>query len=127
MLAAGGLVGLLDGIAAVARGAGLDEQAAMSVYAPLARQALANAERLGVDAALSGPFLRGDVGTVRAHLEDLQTNAPQSVASYVALARASLGRAVTDGRVLPIRARRILELLDAAETARPALGATEVR
>ena len=54
---------------------------------------------------------------MRAHLEDLQANAPQSVASYVALARATLDRAVTDGRVLPIRARRILELLDAAAAA----------
>ena len=45
---------------------------------------------------------------------DLQANAPQSVPSYVALGRATLDRAVTDGRVLPIRALRILELLDAA-------------
>ena len=51
---------------------------------------------------------------MRAHLADLQANAPQSVPSYVALARATLDRAVTDGRVLPIRALRILELLDAA-------------
>ena len=33
----------------------------------------------------------GVLDGVRAHLEDLQANAPQSVASYVALARASLG------------------------------------
>jgi predicted short-subunit dehydrogenase-like oxidoreductase (DUF2520 family) len=80
---------------------------------PLLSAALDNALEQG-DAALTGPIVRGDVGTVRAHLEDLQANAPQSVPSYVALARASLGRAVTDGRVLPIRARRIVELLDAA-------------
>ena len=35
--------------------------------------------------------------------------------SYVALARATLDRAVTDGRVLPIRAAEIREVLDAAE------------
>jgi predicted short-subunit dehydrogenase-like oxidoreductase (DUF2520 family) len=81
---------------------------------PLLTAALDNALEHG-DAALTGPIVRGDVGTVRAHLEDLRANAPQSVGSYVALARASLGRAVTDGRVLPIRARRILELLDAAD------------
>jgi predicted short-subunit dehydrogenase-like oxidoreductase (DUF2520 family) len=85
---------------------------------PLLTAALDNALEQG-DAALTGPIVRGDVGTVRAHLEDLRANAPQSVPSYVALARASLDRAVTDGRVLPIRARRILELLDAAENSRP--------
>jgi predicted short-subunit dehydrogenase-like oxidoreductase (DUF2520 family) len=85
---------------------------------PLLTAALDNALEHG-DAALTGPIVRGDVGTVRAHLEDLRANAPQSVPSYVALARASLDRAVTDGRVLPIRARRILELLDAAGHSRP--------
>jgi predicted short-subunit dehydrogenase-like oxidoreductase (DUF2520 family) len=80
---------------------------------PLLSAALDNALEHG-DAALTGPIVRGDVGTVRAHLEDLRANAPQSVGSYVALARASLGRAVTDGRVLPIRARRIVALLDEA-------------
>ena len=35
--------------------------------------------------------------------------------SYVALARATLARVVTDGRVLPIRALKINELLDAAQ------------
>jgi predicted short-subunit dehydrogenase-like oxidoreductase (DUF2520 family) len=85
---------------------------------PLLTAALDNALEQG-DAALTGPIVRGDVGTVRAHLEDLRANAPQSVPSYVALARASLGRAVTDGRVLPIRAQRIVELLDAAESPKP--------
>jgi len=93
---------------------------------PLLTAALDNALEQG-DAALTGPIVRGDVGTVRAHLEDLRANAPQSVPSYVALARASLGRAVTDGRVLPIRARRILQVLDAAESGKTVLGAPELR
>jgi predicted short-subunit dehydrogenase-like oxidoreductase (DUF2520 family) len=85
---------------------------------PLLAAALDNALEHG-DAALTGPIVRGDVGTVRAHLADLQANAPQSVASYVALGRATLDRAVTDGRVLPIRALKILELLDAAGAQKP--------
>jgi predicted short-subunit dehydrogenase-like oxidoreductase (DUF2520 family) len=85
---------------------------------PLLTAALDNALEQG-DAALTGPIVRGDVGTVRAHLADLQANAPQSVASYVALGHATLDRAVTDGRVLPIRALKILELFTAAEAGRP--------
>ena len=34
--------------------------------------------------------------------------------SYVAMARATLDRVVTDGRVLPIRANRIRQVLDDA-------------
>ncbi|WP_110180480.1 Rossmann-like and DUF2520 domain-containing protein [Nocardioides solisilvae] len=90
---------------------GADEPAA--ILRPLLTAALDNALDAG-DAALTGPIVRGDVQTVAAHLVDLQANAPQTVPSYVALGRATLGRVVTDGRVLPIRAARILELLDAA-------------
>jgi predicted short-subunit dehydrogenase-like oxidoreductase (DUF2520 family) len=93
--------------------AGVDDPAA--TLRPLLGAALDNALELG-DAALTGPIVRGDVGTVRAHLQDITVNAPQTVASYTALARATLDRAVTDGRVLPIRAARILELLEAATT-----------
>ncbi len=85
---------------------------------PLLTAALDNALAEG-DAALTGPIVRGDLGTVRAHLEDITANAPQTLQSYVALARATLDRAVTDGRVVPIRAARILELLDAAVAGRP--------
>lgn len=83
---------------------------------PLLTAALDNALDRG-DAALTGPIVRGDAGTVAAHLEDLRVTAPQTLASYVALARATLGRAVTDGRLLPIRALKIKELLDEAEGA----------
>jgi predicted short-subunit dehydrogenase-like oxidoreductase (DUF2520 family) len=91
--------------------AGSDDPA--GTLRPLLTAALDNALEQG-DAALTGPIVRGDVGTVHAHLQDIKANAPQTLPSYVVLARATLGRAVTDGRVLPIRARRILELIDAA-------------
>ena len=84
---------------------------------PLLSAALDNALEQG-DAALTGPIVRGDLGTVRAHLEDITANAPQTLGSYVALARATLDRAVTDGRVVPIRAARIRDLLDAAVAGR---------
>jgi predicted short-subunit dehydrogenase-like oxidoreductase (DUF2520 family) len=90
MMAAGGLIGLFDAIARVASLAGLDERTAVGVYAPLARQALANAERLGVDDALTGPLLRGDVGTVAGHLDVLRAHAPDTIPLYVAVARREL-------------------------------------
>jgi predicted short-subunit dehydrogenase-like oxidoreductase (DUF2520 family) len=80
---------------------------------PLLEAALDNALQHG-DAALTGPIVRGDVKTVAAHLEDIAANRPDTLPSYVAMARATLDRSVTDGRVLPIRAARIVALLDAA-------------
>ena len=85
---------------------------------PLLTAALDNALRDG-DAALTGPMVRGDAGTISAHLGALEAHAPQTVASYVALAKATMSRVVTDGRLLPIRAARIARILSAHTHAQP--------
>lgn len=91
--------------------AGADDPAA--TLRPLLGAALDNALADG-DAALTGPIVRGDVNTVRAHLEDIAATAPDTLPSYVAMARATADRAVLDGRLLPIRAARLAALLDEA-------------
>lgn len=91
---------------------GADDPAA--TLRPLLSAALDNALALG-DSALTGPIVRGDANTVRDHLVELAANAPQTLPSYIALARATLSRVVTDGRVLPIRGAKIARLLDEAE------------
>ena len=80
---------------------------------PLLTAALDNALVAG-DAALTGPIVRGDVNTVRAHLRDIAETAPATIPSYVAMAKATADRAVLDGRLLPIRAGKIVALLDEA-------------
>ena len=92
--------------------AGAEDPAA--TLRPLLTAALDNALEDG-DAALTGPIVRGDVETVRAHVADLLANAPQTLPSYVAMAHATLDRAVTDGRLLPIRATKMVRVLAAAE------------
>jgi predicted short-subunit dehydrogenase-like oxidoreductase (DUF2520 family) len=105
------LVTLVTEAMEILSAAGADDPA--GTLRPLLSAALDNALSAG-DAALTGPIVRGDVNTVQAHLADLVANAPQTLPSYVALARATLDRVVTDGRVLPIRAARIRLLLDEA-------------
>jgi predicted short-subunit dehydrogenase-like oxidoreductase (DUF2520 family) len=92
--------------------AGADDPAA--TLRPLLDAALDNALRQG-DAALTGPIVRGDVNTVRAHLAEIARTSPDTLASYVAMARATADRAMVDGRLLPIRARQILVALDATQ------------
>ncbi|MDX6358644.1 MAG: hypothetical protein QOH37_1698 [Nocardioidaceae bacterium] len=92
--------------------AGADDPAA--TLRPLLVAALDNALTDG-DAALTGPIVRGDANTVRAHLAELVANAPHTLPSYAALARATLDRVVTDGRILPIRAAKIRRIIDDAE------------
>ena len=113
------LVTLVTQAMEVLAAAGADDPA--GTLRPLLTAALDNALDQG-DSALTGPIVRGDVNTVRAHLADITANAPQTLTSYVAMARASLDRVVTDGRLLPIRAEKIRQVLDAAvePTAPPA-------
>lgn len=97
--------------------AGAEDPAA--TLRPLLTAALDNSLSQG-DAALTGPIVRGDVETVRAHLADLVADAPQTLPSYLAMAHATLDRAVTDGRLLPIRASTMLRVLAEAQAHLPA-------
>jgi predicted short-subunit dehydrogenase-like oxidoreductase (DUF2520 family) len=90
---------------------GADDPAA--TLRPLLSAALDNALVSG-DAALTGPIVRGDVNTVAAHLAEIADSAPATIPSYVAMAKATADRAVLDGRLMPIRAVKIVRLLDEA-------------
>jgi predicted short-subunit dehydrogenase-like oxidoreductase (DUF2520 family) len=56
---------------------------------PLAHASVDNAARAGA-AALTGPIVRGDIGTVAAHLERLAADLPELLPAYRALAQATL-------------------------------------
>ena len=87
VLAAGGLTALLDVVAAVAAPTGLDEAGALAVYGPLAAQAVANARAMGTAPALTGPAVRGDVGTIEAHLAAVAGAGDEALDVYRALGR----------------------------------------
>ncbi|MGL5858837.1 MAG: Rossmann-like and DUF2520 domain-containing protein [Angustibacter sp.] len=91
---------------------GLDVPAPDRLLGPLLVAALDGALRSG-DAALTGPVVRGDAGTVAAHLADLagSPDQPDLLAAYVALARATIARASADGRLDTRRAHAVLDVL----------------
>lgn len=105
------LVTLVNQAMDLLRASGAEDPA--GTLRPLLHAALDNALTYG-GAALTGPIVRGDVETVRAHLLDIAATHPETLASYVAMARATADRAVADGRLLPIRARSLHRVLDAA-------------
>ncbi|MCU1269284.1 MAG: hypothetical protein JWN74_578 [Acidobacteriaceae bacterium] len=82
---------------------------------PIVRQTLRNYEKLGAAGAFSGPIVRGDTATVRAHLTVL-TRVPVAKRVYAGLAQAAL-------QFLPNRNRRqiarILETDFSAISAKP--------
>lgn len=87
VLSAGGVVALIDVIDELAAVAGLDETTAHDVFGPLMRQAIANTDALGARTALTGPVVRGDDGTIAAHLAIIEDRAPATGEVYRALFR----------------------------------------
>ncbi|WP_347351688.1 DUF2520 domain-containing protein [Intrasporangium sp.] len=80
------------------------------ILEPLLTAALSNALRLG-DGALGGPVSRGDADTVASHVDLLASEAPDVLATYVAMARATTQRAVLSGRLGAATAEPVLEAL----------------
>ncbi len=97
------LTALLATTEEVAALAGVSKKAARERMLPILLQTVKNYGKLGAAAGFSGPIVRGDVETVRRHLEVLRTAAvPRQV--YVALARAAL-------EYLPAKNKNKLRLL----------------
>lgn len=96
------------------RAAGAENPAA--VLRPLLTAALDNVLAYG-DAALTGPVVRGDVTTVRAHIDAFaEAVVPAAtVDTYLELARATAGRAAADGRLTSASAGSIRQVLEEAD------------
>jgi predicted short-subunit dehydrogenase-like oxidoreductase (DUF2520 family) len=103
---------LLRGV--MKEGAGAPDPAA--VLRPLLTAALDNVLAYG-DSALTGPIVRGDVTTIRAHVDALAAADvdPATVDAYLELARATAGRAEADHRLDAVSAGTIRQVLDEAD------------
>jgi predicted short-subunit dehydrogenase-like oxidoreductase (DUF2520 family) len=119
VLAAGGFVALLDAIAELGRVAGLDESGSLAIYGPLIEGTLGNARALGIRASLTGPMTRGDIGTLRSHLDALRVHAPGVLELYVAAARREIDLAEARGALAPDDAMKMRLVLTTALQALP--------
>lgn len=66
------LVVLVDLVSKISARASISEETALKALTPLMENTLQNINDLGVTEALTGPIARGDVDTVREHLEQLK-------------------------------------------------------
>jgi predicted short-subunit dehydrogenase-like oxidoreductase (DUF2520 family) len=99
------LISLLAASEKAAALAGMSAAESRRRMLPIIRQTLHNYEKLGPAAAFSGPIVRGDLETIRAHLKAL-SKVPSAKYAYSALVRAALN-------LLPNRNRRqIAQLVD---------------
>ena len=79
------------------------------ILVPLMRSMVENIARLGPDAALTGPIVRCDTGTIVKHLEALPT---ELLPAYIENALRTVERAVRAGRIDEDRAATLRTLLE---------------
>jgi predicted short-subunit dehydrogenase-like oxidoreductase (DUF2520 family) len=92
---------------------GIAEKDALRALLPLLRGSVDNVEKLGPAGALGSVVARGDVGTIRKHVEALAQTAPESLDLYRLLSRRTLPLALAKGTLKPETARAIEALLGA--------------
>ena len=80
--------------------------------ARMVRQVSVNLDTSGSAGALAGLYPRGDIGTVRKHLEALTSRAPHVLPLYCELALAGLPFAVEKGTLAQDRADEIRDLVE---------------
>jgi predicted short-subunit dehydrogenase-like oxidoreductase (DUF2520 family) len=101
------LVGVAERLA---RSAGVGDEVAAKLYLPLLGGAVANLSALGPSASLTGAVRRGDVQTIRAHLQAL---GPEDRELYRAVGRAAVALASEAG-LSPAAAAQVNAVLDEA-------------
>lgn len=93
------------------RALGIPADTALKAFLPLLKGTVANIERSGTAGALTGPIARGDIGTVKRHLEALEERLPDKVDVYKLLGRHTVHVALEKGSISAERANEILDLL----------------
>ena len=105
------VVALIGETAALWKKLGIAERDALRALLPLLRGSVDNVEKLGAAGALGSVVARGDIGTIRRHLETLAETAPESLELYRLLSLRTIPLALAKGTLKPEAAKEIQRLL----------------
>ncbi|MBM3933852.1 MAG: DUF2520 domain-containing protein [SAR202 cluster bacterium] len=108
--------GILNGLCGAIAGLwqenfGIDRNQALKSLAPIMQGTAATLASLGLPAAAAGPYVRGDAGTVRKHMNALREFSPEMVPVYCNMALAAFPVALEKGNVSAEKAEEIRQLL----------------
>jgi len=112
------LVALQNVALKIEQAAGIGRSEALDALLPLIRGTVSNLESVGIPAALTGPIARGDVDTVRRHLEAMRERTPGLTDLYRALGRETIEVAVARGTLAAEPADELRRLLGGDATER---------
>ena len=82
---------------------------------PLLQGTLNNINNVGIPQCLTGPIARGDVGTIKKHLDALQKTAPNVLSTYRELGLQTIPVALAKGRIDEQQAQELKAILEQPE------------
>ena len=91
---------------------GIPQEEAVPALLPLLRGTVDNIESIGLPNCLTGPIARGDLDTIRKHLEDIDAKCPSLLSAYKEMGRQTIPIAVASGSIDEERARMLRGILD---------------
>ncbi len=97
VMACGLLTGLVGLSADMLHSLGVDRQRALEMLTPLVSSTVEGIGERGIPAAITGPYVRGDVETIQLHVEATHQASPATGRAYASLALAALPYAVEQG------------------------------
>ena len=97
VMACGLLTGLVGLSADMWIALGVDRQRAVELLTPLVSSTVEGIGERGIPAAITGPYVRGDVVTIQMHVEATHQASPATGRAYAALALAALPYAMEQG------------------------------
>jgi predicted short-subunit dehydrogenase-like oxidoreductase (DUF2520 family) len=77
---------------------------------PLLRGTINNLANVGLPDCLTGPIARGDLGTIKRHLEVLEAKAPQMLSTYQELGQQTIPIALAKGKIDAEKAEELRKL-----------------
>ncbi|SDZ85027.1 Predicted oxidoreductase, contains short-chain dehydrogenase (SDR) and DUF2520 domains [Desulfuromusa kysingii] len=90
---------------------GISSDKALPMLLPLVQTSLDNVKDLGPEQGLSGPLVRGDIGTVAAHIKALKDEAPDLLPLYLQLGKLTVDISLESGRLEQRKATAIKKLI----------------
>ncbi len=90
---------------------GIPTDQATRALLPLIRGTVSNIDTVGIPKCLTGPIARGDIGTIKKHLNALQKVAPDIVSTYRELGLKTIPVALAKGRINQDKAKELEAIL----------------
>jgi len=111
-LACGAVITLMSQAAELWRTMGHTKEQGLDVILPILRSTVDSLETRGTHAAFTGPISRGDIGTVRKHLDALESQSPTMLPIYCEIALAGVALSRDRGSIDHVKEQEITTLLE---------------